>query len=56
MPVPAQLMLKFVLANPAVTAVIPATSQPRYVLDNLLAGQGRLPNAEQLKRIATEFA
>lgn len=52
----AQLMLKFVLANPAVTAVIPATSQPRYVLDNLLAGQGRLPNAEQLKRIATEFA
>jgi len=52
----AQLMLKFVLANPAVTAVIPATSQPRYVPDNLLAGQGRLPNAEQLKRIATEFA
>ena len=52
----AQLMLKFVLANPAVTAVIPATSQPRYVLDNLLAGQGRLPNAEQLKRIAAEFA
>ncbi|KNC16251.1 aldo/keto reductase [Pseudomonas sp. RIT-PI-a] len=52
----AQLMLKFVLANPAVTAVIPATSQPRYVLDNLLAGQGHLPNAEQLKRIAAEFA
>ena len=52
----AQLMLKFVLANPAVTTVIPATSQPRYVLDNLLAGQGRLPNAAQLQRIAAEFA
>jgi aryl-alcohol dehydrogenase-like predicted oxidoreductase len=52
----AQLMLKFVLANPAVTTVIPATSQPRYVLDNLLAGQGRLPDARQLQRIAAEFA
>lgn len=52
----AQLMLKFVLANPAVTTVIPATSQPRYVLDNLLAGQGRLPDAAQLQRIAAEFA
>lgn len=52
----AQLMLKFVLANPAVTTVIPATSQPRYVLDNLLAGQGRLPDAQQLQRIADEFA
>ncbi len=52
----AQLMLKFVLANPAVTTVIPATSQPKYMLDNLLAGQGRLPNAQQLQRIAAEFA
>jgi len=52
----AQLMLKFVLANPAVTTVIPATSQPRYMLDNLLAGQGRLPDAQQLERIAAEFA
>lgn len=52
----AQLMLKFVLANPAVTTVIPATSQPRYVLDNLMAGQGRLPDARQLQRIADEFA
>ena len=52
----AQLMLKFVLANPAVTTVIPATSQPKYMLDNLLAGQGRLPNSQQLERIAAEFA
>lgn len=52
----AQLMLKFILAHPAVTAVIPATSNPRYMADNLLAGQGRLPDAAQRKRIAELFA
>ncbi|WP_287028736.1 aldo/keto reductase [Pseudomonas sp. UBA6310] len=52
----AQLMLKFVLADPAVTAVIPATSNPRYMADNLLAGQGRLPDARQREQIAAEFA
>lgn len=52
----AQLMLKFVLANPAVTAVIPATSNPRYMVDNLQAGQGPLPDAAQRERIAQAFA
>ena len=52
----AQLMLKFVLADPAVTVVIPATSNPRYMADNLLAGQGRLPDARQREQIAAEFA
>jgi len=52
----AQLMLKFVLANPAVTAVIPATSNPRYAADNLLAGQGRLPDAALRERIVGLFA
>ncbi|TBU76286.1 aldo/keto reductase [Phytopseudomonas daroniae] len=52
----AQVMLKFVLANPAVTTVIPATSNPRYVLDNLLAGQGQLPDAAQRARIVELFA
>lgn len=52
----AQLMLKFVLADPAVTVVIPATSNPRYMADNLLAGQGRLPDAKQREQIAAEFA
>lgn len=51
----AQLMLKFILAQPAVTAVIPATSNPRYMADNLLAGQGRLPNAAQRQRIIQLF-
>jgi aryl-alcohol dehydrogenase-like predicted oxidoreductase len=52
----AQLMLKFVLANPAITAVIPATSNPRYAADNLLAGQGRLPDQALMERIAQAFA
>ncbi|MDG1582989.1 aldo/keto reductase [Pseudomonas sp. GOM6] len=52
----AQLMLKFILANQAVTAVIPATSNPRYMADNLKAGQGQLPNATQRQRIIELFA
>lgn len=52
----AQLMLKFILSNPAVTAVIPATSNPRYMADNILAGQGRLPNEAQRQRILELFA
>jgi aryl-alcohol dehydrogenase-like predicted oxidoreductase len=50
-----QLMLKFVLAQPAVTCVIPATSKPRNLLDNLGAGRGRLPDAKQAQRIAALF-
>ncbi|WP_268800893.1 aldo/keto reductase [Pseudomonas huanghezhanensis] len=52
----AQLMLKFVLANRAITTVIPATSNPRYAADNLLAGQGRLPDADLRERIVQLFA
>jgi len=52
----AQLLLKFILANEAVTTVIPATSNPRYVVDNLKAGQGRLPNAAQRERIVQAFS
>ncbi|GAB3377212.1 aldo/keto reductase [Azotobacter armeniacus] len=52
----AQLLLKYILAEPAVTAVIPATDNPRYMADNLLAGQGRLPDAGQRARIVELFA
>lgn len=52
----AQLLLKFIIANEAVTVVIPATSNPRYMVDNLKAGQGRLPNAEQRERIVQAFS
>lgn len=46
-----QFFLKFVVAHPAVTAATPATSQARHMLDNLGGGMGRLPNAEQLRRM-----
>lgn len=51
----AQLLLKFILAEPAVTVVIPATSTPRYMADNLRAGVGRLPDTQQRERIARAF-
>jgi len=47
----AQLFLKFILSHPAVTAVIPGTDKPGYMLDNLQAGRGALPDAAMRKRI-----
>ncbi len=47
----AQLFLKYVLAEPAVTSVIPATANPEHMADDLKAGFGRLPDAQQRQRI-----
>jgi aryl-alcohol dehydrogenase-like predicted oxidoreductase len=38
-----QLLLKFVLSQPAVTCVIPGTSSPQHMRDNAGAGSGELP-------------
>jgi aryl-alcohol dehydrogenase-like predicted oxidoreductase len=46
-----QLFLKYVLAEPAVTCVIPATGNPDHLRDDLLAGCGRLPDARQRQQI-----
>ncbi|HEX7623221.1 MAG TPA: aldo/keto reductase [Anaeromyxobacteraceae bacterium] len=46
-----QLLLKWILAHPAVTAVIPATSNPRHAADDLAAGGGRLPDERQRAQI-----
>ncbi len=40
----AQFFLKWILAHPAVTCVIPATSQPQHLVDNMKAGVGALPD------------
>jgi aryl-alcohol dehydrogenase-like predicted oxidoreductase len=48
----AQFFLKFVLANPAVTAVTPATSQAKNMLDNIGAGIGRLPDEAARRRMS----
>jgi len=47
----AQFFLKFVLAHPAVTAVIPGTDRPEYALDNLNAARGRIPDARMRERM-----
>jgi diketogulonate reductase-like aldo/keto reductase len=47
----AQLFLKYILAEPAVTCVIPATGNPDYMNDNLGAGFGRLPDTSQRQQI-----
>ena len=49
-----QFFLKYVLAHEAVTCVIPGTDKPEYMLDNLNAGRGRLPDAAMRRRM-TEF-
>lgn len=46
-----QFFLKFVLSHPAVTCVTPATSRVSNLIDNLGAGRGRLPDADQRRRM-----
>jgi diketogulonate reductase-like aldo/keto reductase len=48
----AQLFLKWILAHPAVTCVIPATSRPQHLADNMKAGTGPLPDAAMRERMA----
>ena len=48
----AQLFLKFVISEPAVAVVIPATSKPKNETDNLKAGVGRLLDAKQSAALA----
>ena len=49
----AQLFLKYLLGDPAVTVVIPATNKPNHLADNLQAGYGRLPDTKQREQIRT---
>jgi diketogulonate reductase-like aldo/keto reductase len=47
----AQFFLKWILAHPTVTCVIPATSRPAHLIDNMKAGQGRLPDPALRERM-----
>jgi diketogulonate reductase-like aldo/keto reductase len=47
----AQFFLKWIVAHPAVTCVIPATDNPRHVEDNMAAGLGRLPDGKMRQRM-----
>jgi diketogulonate reductase-like aldo/keto reductase len=47
-----QFLLKFIVSHPAVTCVIPATSNPAHMSDNLRAGLGKLPDEKQRAAMA----
>ena len=51
----AQYFLKWIVSHPAVTCAIPGTGNPRHKQDNLGAGTGKLPDAEQRKKMAEYF-
>ena len=41
-----QYFLKFILSNPRVNCVIPGTSKPHHLIDNMQAGFGKMPDEE----------
>jgi diketogulonate reductase-like aldo/keto reductase len=47
----AQILLKFALANPAVTCAIPGTRKPEHMRDNIQAGIGDYPDAGLLQKM-----
>lgn len=52
----AQLFLKWVLGDPAVTVVLAATRNPRHAAENVAAASGRVPDDAQRRSIAGWFA
>lgn len=47
-----QFFLKYILGHPAVTCVIPATSKPKHLVDNMGAGVGPLPDTPMRRKMA----
>ena len=47
----ARFFLKFILSHPAVTCAIPATRNPDFLVDNMGAALGRLPDAAMRRRM-----
>lgn len=50
-----QFFLKYLLAHPAVNAVMPGTDKVEYMHDNLDAGRGLLPDAAMRRRMAAHI-
>jgi diketogulonate reductase-like aldo/keto reductase len=46
-----QFFLKWIVANPAITCVIPATNKPHHLEENIQAGSGPLPEARMRQRM-----
>jgi len=47
----AQFFLKYIVSHPAVTCAVPGMAQAKYVVDNLGAARGRLPDAAMRRRM-----
>lgn len=46
-----QFFLKFILSNQLVTCVIPGTSKPHHMIDNMMAGYGRMPDLKTREKM-----
>src|SRR5436305_8731145 len=46
-----QLLLKYLASHPSVTCVIPGTEKVQFLVDNMVAAHGRLPDPAMRKRI-----
>ena len=51
----AQVLLKFVLAHPAVSCAIPGTGNPAHMADNAAAGSGTIPGPAFWRRHASSL-
>ena len=51
-----QFFLKYILGHSALTCVIPATRNPKHLIDNMGAGHGRLPDEAMRKKMVAYFA
>lgn len=47
----AQFFLKYIVSHPAITCAVPGMARAEYVVDNLGAARGRLPDAAMRKRM-----
>jgi diketogulonate reductase-like aldo/keto reductase len=50
-----QVLLKWILGHPAATCIIPASSNPQHMADNMQAGFGALPDEALRRRILAEI-
>lgn len=46
-----QFFLKYIVSHPAVTCAVPGMARPEYVVDNLGAARGRLPDAAMRRKM-----
>nr|WP_299173614.1 aldo/keto reductase [uncultured Allomuricauda sp.] len=50
-----QYFLKFILSNKNVTCVIPGTSKPHHMIDNMKAGLGKMPDERLRNKMASHL-